>query len=226
MGNSCRNWSASLVIGVAAVVVGSVLMLDRFGILHAYNIFRFWPVVLIVAGINIMLQKSKRGVLVGGGMMAMVGTILLLTQFGIIRWSQVWPVIVIGWGLLLIWDSLRSRNSPSYGDSDASGRAVFGSIEKNIVAQDFREATIESVFGSTEVDFIHAEMAEDKAFLNVNCVFGSVEVRIPSHWNVIIETNAVFGAAENKTRPPIPSPTPKTLIIRGDAVFGSVEVKN
>jgi predicted membrane protein len=213
------------VIGVVAVVVGSVLMLDRFGILNAGNVLRFWPVILIVVGLNNIIRDRTRGGLVGGGMMVIFGTIFLATQFGYVRWSQTWPIIIIGWGLLLIWDALRPKAYPS-AQLDGSGRAVFGSVEKQIVAQDFREASVESVFGSTEVDFIRAEMAEDKAFLNVSCVFGSVEVRIPTHWNVIIEANAVFGASENKTRPPVPTPTPKTLVIRGDAVFGSIEVKN
>jgi predicted membrane protein len=183
------------VIGVVAVVVGSVLMLDRFGILNAGNVLRFWPVILIVVGLNNIIRDRTRGGLVGGGMMVIFGTIFLATQFGYVRWSQTWPIIIIGWGLLLIWDALRPKAYPS-AQLDGS------------------------------VDFIRAEMAEDKAFLNVSCVFGSVEVRIPTHWNVIIEANAVFGASENKTRPPVPTPTPKTLVIRGDAVFGSIEVKN
>jgi hypothetical protein len=61
----------------------------------------------------------------------------------------------------------------------------------------------------------------------LNVIFGSIEVRVPLNWNVSIETGAVFGSCENKTRGPLPGGGPtKTLIVRGGAVFGSVEIKN
>jgi len=134
--------------------------------------------------------------------------------------------MIIGFGVFLIWESLRPKTYQVSTDSEGSAKSVFASVEKTVVNRDFKEATIETVFGSAEVDMTHAEMLEDKGFLNVNSVFGSVEIRVPDHWNVIIEANAVFGSCENKTRAPLPSSTPKTLILRGDAVFGSIEVRN
>jgi hypothetical protein len=69
-------------------------------------------------------------------------------------------------------------------------------------------------------------MAGERGYLDVDVAFGSVEVRIPTSWNVAIETVVVFGSAENKTRPPVAPLPSKTLVIRGRVVFGSVEVKN
>ena len=45
-------------------------------------------------------------------------------------------------------------------------------------------------------------------------------------WNVVLETTAVFGSAENKTRAPLPTDAPKTLTVRGEVVFGSIEITN
>ena len=241
-----HGWNATLIVGIVAIVAGSTLMLDRFGLVNAHHVFRLWPLLLIALGINTLLQNrgrrgmvgmlqtggascavgGGRGHIVGGGMLILVGVLNLLFTFGYYQWSQLWPVVIIGFGLLLVWESFRKKNYEPVNSTDGAAHSVFASVEKTIVSRDFKEATIESVFGSAEIDLHQAEMAEDKAYLNVNAVFGSIEIRVPDHWIVIIEANAVFGSCENKTRPPLPTATPKTLIIRGDAVFGSIEIKN
>lgn len=241
-----RGCNATLVVGLVAIVAGSTLMLDRFGLINAHHVFRLWPLILIAIGIKTLAQNrgrrglvgrietgrpgyvvgGGRGHIIGGGMLILIGILNLLFTFEYYRWSQLWPVLIIGFGLLLVWESFQPKAYSALASTDGNARSVFASVEKNIVARDFKESTVETVFGSVEIDLLHAEMADDKAYLNVNCVFGSVEARIPDHWNVVIEANAVFGSAENKTRPPLPSTTPKTLIIRGGVVFGSIEIKN
>lgn len=218
--------TATLVVGVVAIVAGVTLLLDRFGLINAGHVFRLWPLILIAVGLNSLIQNRCRGHIVGGGMLVLVGVLNLLFYFHYFNWGQLWPVVIIGFGLLLIWEALRPKAYQAITTADGSAKSVFASIEKKIVSRDFKEATIESVFGSSEVDLLQAEMLDDKAYLNVNSVFGSVEIRVPDSWNVIVEANAVFATCENKTRPPLPTATPKTLIIRGDAVFGSIEIRN
>jgi hypothetical protein len=102
---------------------------------------------------------------------------------------------------------------------------VFASVERTITDQNFQQGKAETVFGSIQLDFLSADIAE-KAILEVAAVFGSVEIRVPSSWNVAVEATTVFGSAENKTRPPLATASPKTLTIRGEIVFGSLEIKN
>jgi predicted membrane protein len=221
--SSCNG---ALIVGIVAIVAGTVLMLDRMGLIQGSHFFRLWPLILIAIGANTLIQSRGRGHVVGGGMLMLAGILNLLFVFHYFQWSQLWPVMIIGFGVFLIWESLRPKSYQVSTDIEGSAKSVFASVEKTVVSRDFKEAVIETIFGSAEVDMTHAEMLEDKSFLNVNSVFGSVEIRVPDHWNVIIEANAVFGSCENKTRAPLPSSTPKTLIIRGDAVFGSIEVRN
>lgn len=226
MENDRRMWSATLIFGSGAIVIGTLLLLGQFGILDAGKYLRLWPVIMIVIGVSGLLQPGGKGKIVGSGMLTLIGTLLLLVKLDYLTWNRAWPVAILGLGILMVIEALRPATYVASRDLDAYAHSVFSAVEKNIVARDFKEASADAVFGSVELDFTHADMASDKAYLNVNAVFGSIEVRTPSDWAVLVEANAVFGSCENKARPPLPSATPKTLIIRGDAVFGSIEVKN
>ena len=74
-----------------------------------------------------------------------------------------------------------------------------------------------------------AEPADQgEAILEVNCVFGGVEIRVPETWHVHSRNLPVFGGYEDKTRHPNNPAvgSPKTLIVTGMVVFGGIEIKN
>ena len=229
MANEGR-YNPALITGVLAIVIGTLFSLDHAGYIHVGNLWRFWPVILIVFGLNGLLQREgcRSGRVFGAGMMLIWGLLMLLVNFGYLGWNQTWPLAIIGIGLLLVWESFRPK---PIGLPLSAGalhpESVFSSIEKTITDQQFQQGSASAIFGSIELDFVQANMAGDSAVLELNAVFGSIEVRVPITWNVTIEAGAVFGACENRTRAPLPAVGPvKNLIIRGGCVFGSVEVKN
>ena len=71
-------------------------------------------------------------------------------------------------------------------------------------------------------------MLEDEAVLDLNAVFGGIEVRVPESWSVVVKGAGVFGAFQDSTLQPDPRiyPEAKRLIVKGGAVFGGVELKN
>jgi hypothetical protein len=85
-----------------------------------------------------------------------------------------------------------------------------------------------AVFGGYKVDFNRADIEGDKAVLEANAIFGGGEIRVPEHWHIVQQGVGIFGAYEDKTRhfQPDPSKPTKTLVIRGVAIFGGIEVKN
>ena len=225
-----RGYNPGLVMGVLAIIIGGLFLLDNAGYIHVGNLWRFWPIILIILGINGLIQKDARcgrGV-VGSGITLIWGILLLAASFGYIGWAHMWPWFLIGLGLLLIWETYRPKPVAATVTSGVlHPESVFSSIEKTITDQNFQRGSASAIFGSVELDFIQANMASEAAVLEVNAIFGSIEVRVPLNWNVSIEAGAVFGSCENKTRGPIAAVGPvKTLILRGGAVFGSVEVKN
>ncbi len=235
MGNEGRH-SPTLISGVVANVIGGLFLLDHAGFIHIGSLWRFWPVILIVIGLRGLIwpemgcknPASARGVTIGSGITLIWGVLLLGATFSVIAWTSMWAWFLILLGVLLVWESYRPRPDPLPVTSGVlRPESIFSSIEKTITDQNFTNGTASAIFGSVELDFLQANIPGDSAVVELNAVFGSIEVRVPLNWVIAIEAGAVFGSCENKTRGPLPNAGPvKTLIVRGGAVFGSIEIKN
>jgi hypothetical protein len=96
-----------------------------------------------------------------------------------------------------------------------------------VTAKNFQGGKATAVFGGVELDFRDADI-ETEAMLEVNCIFGGIEIRVPETWHVHSRSLPVFGGYEDKTRQ-VGDPAAgnaKTLIVTGMVVFGGVEIRN
>ncbi len=218
---------AKLIIGVAAIAAGILFLLDQRGIIHLRDFWRLWPVIFILIGIGKLFESNNRDRFVGAGVMFLIGGGWILINYGYFGWQQVWPAALIIFGVMLLIQAMQSRDDAPSGSSDGKLKpyAIFSSVEKNVNDHEFAGGEARTVFGSVEIDLTHAEMKEDTATIYTHVVFGSVEMRVPDTWKVDVQAGAIFGSCENKTRVPL-STASKTLIIRGDILFGSVEIRN
>jgi len=112
-----------------------------------------------------------------------------------------------------------------------SAVAVFSGCERRFTGKQFQGGKAVSIFGGIELDFRDADMDEGEAVLEVNCVFGGVEIRVPPNWTVHARSLPVFGGFEDKSGrkgvvDPTQEPTKKTLVVTGVVVFGGVEISN
>lgn len=227
--------------GVLIALVGLVLLMDNMGFHIASHLFRFWPLILIIAGAwNLATQSGK----LIGGILVLLGLIFLLDSLGIAHfsWGELWPIVIIGVGVLVMWSSLRARDISAAtggkpGESGANPRttlnevAIFGGVERRITTKDFRGGFVQAVFGGVELDLRDADMLEEEVKLEINAVFGGVELRVPEAWQVISRGQAIFGGfvdgTRNYQRPEnLADVKKKALILTGAAIFGGVEIKN
>jgi predicted membrane protein len=227
-----RNPTHGAVWGGIICAIGLALLLDHLGYASFDRVWRYWPMLMVVAGLVNLTQSGSRGlalILISAGILLQLGTL------GILRfsWSELWPLLIILAGGKMIWSSLQARklrSGPANSDSATmNATAVFGGIERSVSSNDFRGGSVSAFFGGVELDFVGADIQGDEAVLEVNATFGGVEIRVPTTWTVENRGQAVFGGYSENTRTVDagdPGARRKVLVITGTLLFGGLEIKN
>ena len=231
---SCRRGpQGGVITGVIIVSVGVVLLLAQLGLFRFNAVWHFWPVILIVVGLAKMVESTAVSARIWGGMLALIGGLLLAHELGHFRYGidQLWPMFVIGGGLSLLfqnyWQGKTSGGDPLQPGGSLNSVNIFGGTDRKVRDKNFSGGTIFACFGGFQIDLTQAEMEGDKAVLEATAIFGGGEIRVPQSWNVVVEGSGIFGGYEDSTfHNPVQGQATKTLIVRGAAVFGGVEVKN
>jgi|SRR5208283_3780652 len=243
-----RRFPSGLTWGLAIIAIGLIFLLDQMGIVSAGYIFRFfWPAVLIFFGVEGVVFCSGPGRF-WGSFLTLAGVVLLLSNLGYlhVRWSMFWPLAIILWGLWILSRSLGGTSSwSSWGakwvrplhidaergsasdSGDLHAEAVFSGNHQRITSKNFKGGKVAAVFGELKIDLTEAEIEGDEAMIQLDAVFGAVEIRVPITWVVVSRGAAVFGEYSDRTvHAQPPGPGAKRLVVKGGAVFGSVVIKN
>ncbi len=83
---------------------------------------------------------------------------------------------------------------------------------------------ITTIFGGAELDLSEAVFASPDITMEVFCLFGGVELKVPEGTTVDNRLIAIFGGVDHKVSPPAPG-APR-VVLKGFACFGGVEVRN
>ncbi|HET8924450.1 MAG TPA: DUF5668 domain-containing protein [Candidatus Acidoferrum sp.] len=231
-----RSYAGGLIWGALLILVGLAFLLDHMGIISIDHLWRFWPMLLIAAGISNVVSPERR---FWGIILIAAGTLLQLNLLGMAHfgWADFWPVVLISVGLMIIWNSLRAKDcatAPSAQGGDprltVNGVAIFSGLERRMTTQDFQGGHVTAIFGGIELDLTEAKMQADEATLEVNAIFGGVELRVPDSWQVSYRGGPIFGGVDDKTRirrtEDLAGAKPKVLHITGLIAFGGLEIKN
>jgi len=101
---------------------------------------------------------------------------------------------------------------------------IFGGVKKNIISKDFRGGRVSNIFGATELDFTHADIA-GVAVLDISQGFGEVKIAVPNDWWIESNTSQLFATVEdNRTNTMNAYDSKKILVLRGTSVFGVIEI--
>ena len=241
--------------GLILIAIGILFGLQSLGWIDGFEIWEFWPLILIVVGINHVIRPRQPGHRTWGIFEIAFGLFFLLRTLGVfwISFWKVWPIFFVFAGLHLIWQAWYSRRpgapgiverapegamaglEPTRGlrDEPSVSRkldelAVFGGGDRVVRTDDFRGGDVCVVFGGFDIDLREAVMAGDAATIDVFVCFGGLDLRVPENWNVVIQASPIFGSSEYKPPPggPLtPAADRKTLTITGAVIFGGVEVK-
>ncbi|HJW98675.1 MAG TPA: DUF5668 domain-containing protein [Terriglobales bacterium] len=229
-----RGATSTLISGVVLTAIGVVFLLDRLDLVNASVLFRLWPLVFVAAGLT-RIGPGSTGARVWGGFLISIGSLLTLHEFGYVHFGigQLWPLFLIGAGLLLAWQANEVREGrkgalPPYGDNSAlNSVCIFGGIERKMEGKYFQGGDVVAIFGGFKIDLSRADMEGNEAVINATALFGGGEIIVPETWRVLVEGTGIFGGYVDKTRhAPRADGAIKTLHVRGAAVFGGIEVKS
>jgi predicted membrane protein len=223
----------TVVTAIIVILVGVVLLLNQLGVLPPGFEFHFWPVVFVAFGLGQMLTSRQATNRLWGGLLVVVGIFLELNKLGVthIGLKAIWPLLIIGLGVSLLWQALENKRSCVSAPSAMprfSSVYVFSGTDRKITSKNFQGGKISAVFGGFKMDLTRADIEGDQAAIEVNAVFGGGEIIVPEVWRVAVEGGGIFGAFEDKTRhfQPDASQPVKTLIVKGSAIFGGIVVRN
>jgi len=213
--------------GGTIILAGGLFLLEHMGLLGGYAAWHFWPGLLVIAGVGLLTRRNRRllglALALGGGLLLVHSLALLPLQ-----WGFVWPVLVMGLGLLLIvgvFTRRKPRRIPSPCTADLPpDTLLMASKEERVDSQEYAGGRVSTVMGAYVLDLSRAEMRDAEATVKAKAVLGGVEIVVPSHWKVEIRSKPVMGAVENKTREP--EQAEKTLVVDAEVVMGGIEIRN
>lgn len=233
----CRgDKSGRYVFGIMLIIVGGLLFASKAGLFIPRWIFS-WPMILIAVGFAVGASQRFKGT---GWIWPMaIGAFFLADRLfpNFFPREFFWPVFMVIAGLVLVlgpkrWNTDKTARVASAvleGDP-ATGTmtdrldesTVFGTVRKFVISKNFRGGEVSTVFGSAEINLLQADF-DTPPKLELNAVFGSIRLIVPSHWQLKMENNAVLGGVEDK-RPQHSIYSDKIMYLEANAVFGGIQI--
>lgn len=101
---------------------------------------------------------------------------------------------------------------------------TFGSTKRKGVWHVPASVFLRQRMGSTQLDFTSAELEAAETVFDVDMVGGSIELKVPSDVSVVSELALTLASYEDH-RKTVAAQASRRLVLRGRAVWGSVEVR-
>lgn len=218
--------------GIALIAVGVIIALNAFGLTDVELFFDGWWTLFIIVPcfIGLFNEREKTGNLIG----LAIGVFLLLCCQNILDFAMLWklaiPAIIVIIGVKLILSSIFGDKATKImevmrqnGDNFKVGCATFSGQDMRFDGEVFTGAELTAVFGGVKCDLRNAVIEKDCA-ITATSIFGGIDILIPDHVNVKINSNSIFGGVSEKNHRPVIYNAP-TLYINATCLFGGVDIK-
>lgn len=219
-----------IIWGLLLIIAAILLVLNSFNVIDFELFFPgWWTLFIIVPSLADLIEnKNKTDSLVSLG----IGIVFLLCAQGILAWDMIWkltlPIIIATIGIKMIFSALRKSNKSKVKmnininpKNSQKGVAVFSGTKLDFDNVLFDGVDLISVFGGVECDLRNAIIDKD-CVINVACVFGGIDIKVPDNVQVINNVSCIFGGAEVlKSNPNVAH----TIYIEGLCAFGGIDAQ-
>jgi predicted membrane protein len=169
--------------------------------------------------------------------MFVVGIILILIGLsaltGISLFNFFVAIVLIAIGVRMIMG--RSMGGPEWkwhdhhgqgtvsGDDTVDEVAVFSPLNKAFSSQHFKGGKLVLVFSGGDIDLTGVKVDGSEVQLEISSVFSGTDILIPREWNVRSRVSVFAGNVDTHAAPDGDGSV--TLTLRGEAVFGQIEIR-
>ena len=225
-----------IVLGAVLIFLGGVFLLSSLNILdfHIGRVIFSWPFVMLVIGLFILVNTSKK---LTGGLLTGLGVFFLIPKiYPPIEYDSgiVIPVLLILFGIYIIFKKRKSSFAESLGEGDAAINkdkiddvAILGGGKKLISSDNFKGGNITAIFGGSEINLMNCNLAPGDNVIDVLTIFGGTTIIVPKEWNIVVNVTSILGGFSNKSvrNPAVAIDHSRTLHVKGLAMFGGGEIK-
>ncbi len=226
------NRMRNILWGLVFVAVGVVFGLNALEITDINLFFDGWWTLFIIVPCTIELFKThgRLGNLIG----VIIGVVLLLVCQDLLdielMGKLLVPAILVIIGIAFIFKDAFSgqagKKIKELHKGKSGNKAYFSAFSGQKVdfnGQTFTGTDLSAIFGGVECDLRNAVMNED-AVIDVNAIFGGVDIFVPDYVRVKIRSTSIFGGVSEKGVHDPVGEAP-TLYVNAVCLFGGVDIK-
>ena len=200
-----------------------------------------WPSAFLVYGLKGLFPRFS----VFSFGVTLIGAYYLIENLGVwsldIAGKLVFPIIVVLFGLGLLFDALRKPKKPHFSfirkgtntsktesklteDSEHfDSNLSFGENTHVVTLSRMSSGSASVSFGELIVDLTQCGKIADGCKLDLNCSFGELHLRLPKHCRGVVNPGTAFGSVEYEGRP---DPDADTVVhIDGNVSFGNMIIE-
>jgi hypothetical protein len=212
-------FTPQLITGLTIMAIGLALVLDKLGLVHARDVFQFWPALLVVFGAAVIAESFRKPdpsapATVGrrrGGAPCFFAFIIVMALLGTYRFEG------------------RAAERVD-ADNRVNVTGIMGAADSKPEAGTFRNGQVSTVMGRSTLDLRSVTLAPgEQAVVDVFVTMGRATIRVPDGWTVDTSAIPVMGTVEDNRWSSTPQgdttagPKPR-LVVRGFVMMGKVEI--
>ncbi|KPV43873.1 LiaF transmembrane domain-containing protein [Alicyclobacillus ferrooxydans] len=186
------------VFGLILILLGGTVLANALGMAdfspwHLIVVY-FWPVVFLLIGLMFFLGArvwSFSRIIMGLAFLA-IGGLMTANRAGWLHipaekvWTLFWPVLLIVFGLQLLFSSRR----------DGRSWAILSGISRQHPGWKLRSSDYWTILGGVHLDLRTAEIQDARTTLEVTTVLGGAEILVPDDIRVICTGTSVLGGMQ------------------------------
>ena len=240
-----------LIFGVIVLLIGVMFMLRAFGVTLVDELWQWWPSIIILVGIVMLIANRFRNRFVPT-LLILIGAFVQIQVLDIDTGIEIsrffWPVILILVGILILAGGLSARRrkkkqpnpeahhfatthsdstTQDVDDDSINTSAVWSTVHKRINSTDFKGGSVTAVMGSLKLDMRETIVHQNHTPLEITAVMGQVTLRVPPEWDVTIDNNTTNkGKIEDKRKQHHVAGPSVGITITGTVIMGSLHIED